>query len=150
MNEGSFRGAWFKPIPPVLRFVVGLILGVFCVLASLIIWIGYFDSDGGEPGASTIFGSLMLWPIFLAFVVGGGALSGLSRRFFYLLGLITITLVIWAAIMVTLMRRENAAKRLQYSFLISSPEQETSDGQPEFCIDCGINFGADHRFGCRT
>ena len=61
---------------------VALHFGLANILFSLGIWISYFDNDGGEPGATTIFASITLWPLFGLLIVAVGIACGFSRRVF--------------------------------------------------------------------
>lgn len=80
---------------------------LFCILCVLVIWISYFDNDGGEPGATTIFGSIPLWPWFGLLIVAGGITCGFFRRVLLAVLVLTLLLFAWAFTVVMMSRAEN-------------------------------------------
>lgn len=49
--------------------LIGAVSVVAIIASAILIWIAFFDYDGGEPGSETIFGSIVLWPAFLITIV---------------------------------------------------------------------------------
>lgn len=53
------------------QFVTGLLLSSLVTLAGMFLWMLLFDRTGGEPGARTVWGTALAFPVLLVFVVYG-------------------------------------------------------------------------------
>lgn len=51
--------------------IFGIVASFFAILAGILVWGVLFDSTGGEPFSSTVFGAIFMWPILLIVIVSG-------------------------------------------------------------------------------
>lgn len=62
-----------KQLLGIFRKAALALLGALSVVAiipsAVLIWIGLFDDEGGEPGSVTIFWAMTLWPAFLIAII---------------------------------------------------------------------------------
>jgi len=91
-----------------LCFLVGGFSAIIAITSSLLIWIFFFDNDGGEPGATTIFNVLLIWPFFLIFVVIAATLCAIHPRSTLWFTALTTALFISAWITILISRAQNA------------------------------------------
>ncbi|MEM6257776.1 MAG: hypothetical protein AAGI37_05635 [Planctomycetota bacterium] len=87
-------------------------LAFVCVAVSFVsslgIWIYFFDHEGGEPGAQTIFGSIPLLPGIALLAVAAAVGSYRSIRVFIVVASLTAILICGAVVTTLLSRAENA------------------------------------------
>lgn len=113
-------------------------LAVVCTLVSAVsilgIWIYFFDNEGGEPGAATIFGSIPFWPLvpLVPLVAIAAAVVSYRRLWFFLIvaGL-TLALLAGAVVTTMLTRAANAEKRQMLIMHESRGYIATGDAVPE-------------------
>lgn len=120
-----------RRIPVVYWRLLGCFLGsvmtFLCILFSLAIWISYFDNDGGEPGATTIFGSIPMWPLFGLSIIAVGIACAFSRWTFGVVFAVTLSLFIWSFVLIKDARAENQKKQEQR---LNQPSQELVVASP--------------------
>jgi len=51
--------------------IFGIATSFAAIMVGIIVWGILFDSTGGEPFSSTVFGALFMWPILLILIIGG-------------------------------------------------------------------------------